>query len=67
MLKIKLTFEMDDDQLRDLFEDREIKFTKKKVKELQDEMNHSIDSIQVDMEERFMEIVEEWIDNAFDE
>lgn len=67
MLKLTLTFEMDEEQLRGIFEDRDIKFTKKKAKELQEELKDNYDSVQVDMEERFAEIVEEWIENQFEE
>lgn len=66
MLKLTLTFEMDEDQLKEIFDSYEIKFTKKKAKELQAEMEFSLDNVQVDMEERFAEIVEEWIQNAFE-
>jgi protein associated with RNAse G/E len=66
-LKITVSFEMDEEQLRDIFESLDIKFTKKKIKELQEEMELCQDSIQVDMEERFAEIVEEWIQSQFDE
>jgi hypothetical protein len=66
-LKLTITFEMDEEQLRDIFESCDIKFTKKKAKELQDEMDYGQDGVQVDMEERFAEIVEEWISNQFDE
>lgn len=66
-LKITLTFEIDEEQLREMFEGYELKFTKKKVKELQSEMDYSLDTVQVDMEERFSEVVEEWIQNQFDE
>lgn len=66
-LVITLTFEMDEEQLREMFEGYELKFTKKKVKELQSEMDYSLDTVQVDMEERFSEVVEEWIQNQFDE
>ena len=66
-IKLTLTFEVDEEQLREIFENYEIKFTKKKAKELQDEMDYGLDNIQVDMEERFIEVVEEWIQNQFDE
>ncbi len=67
MLKLTITFEMDEDQLREIFESNDLKFTKKKAKELQKEMDFSLDNVQVDMEERFEEIVDEWIQNQFDE
>jgi hypothetical protein len=66
MLKLTFTFEIDEDQLREMFDSYEIKFSKKKVKDLQKEMDYSLDDVQVDMEERFAEIVEEWIQNTFE-
>ena len=35
---------MDEEQLRDIFEDRDLKFTKKKAKELQVELKENYDS-----------------------
>jgi hypothetical protein len=66
MLKLTFTFEIDEEQLREMFDSYEIKFSKKKVKDLQKEMDYSLDDVQVDMEERFAEIVEEWIQNTFE-
>ena len=66
MLKLTFTFEIDEDQLREMFDSYEIKFSKKKAKDLQKEMDYSLDDVQVDMEERFAEIVEEWIQNTFE-
>jgi transcriptional regulator of heat shock response len=66
-ISLTITFEIDEEQLREIFDSYEIKFTKKKVKELQAEMDYGLDNVQVDMEERFQEIVEEWIQNQFDE
>jgi hypothetical protein len=66
MLKLTFTFEIDEEQLREMFDSYEIKFSKKKAKDLQKEMDYSIDDVQVDMEERFAEIVEEWIQNTFE-
>jgi hypothetical protein len=66
MLKLTFTFEIDEEQLREMFDSYEIKFSKKKAKDLQKEMDYSLDDVQVDMEERFAEIVEEWIQNTFE-
>lgn len=66
MLKLTFTFEMDEEQLEEIFDSYDIKFTKAKVKKLQKEMDYSQDDVQVDMEERFQEIVEEWIQNTFE-
>lgn len=67
MLKITMTFEMDEEQLKEIFDNYDIKFTKKKAKELQMEMEESVSNVQTDMEERFEEIVGEWIENQFEE
>ena len=64
---LTLTFEIDEETLREIFDSYDLKFTKKKIKELQSEMEDNFDSVQVDMEERFREVVEEWIQNQFDE
>jgi hypothetical protein len=66
-ITLTMTFEVDEEQLREIFESYDLKFTKKKVKELQSEMDYAQDNVQVDMEERFLEVVEEWIQNQFDE
>jgi transcriptional regulator of heat shock response len=66
-LKLTLSFEIDEETLREVFENFELKFTKKKIKELQEDLDQNFDSVQVDMEERFQEVVEEWIQNYFDE
>lgn len=66
MLKLTFTFEMDEEQLEEIFDSYDIKFTKAKAKKLQKEMDYSQDDVQVDMEERFQEIVEEWIQNTFE-
>jgi hypothetical protein len=66
-IKLTLSFEIDEETLREVFENFELKFTKKKIKELQEDLDQNFDSVQVDMEERFQEVVEEWIQNYFDE
>lgn len=66
MLKITLTFEMEEEQLREMFENNDIRFSKKKVKELKSEMDFSIDVVQSELEERFEEIVNEWVQNTFE-
>jgi hypothetical protein len=66
-VKLTLTFEIDEETLREVFDSYDLKFTKKKIKELQEDMEQNFDVVQVDMEERFREVVEEWIQNQFDE
>jgi hypothetical protein len=54
---IKVTIELDEEQLRELFEEREIKFSKKKVKEIQEQLNEDFS----ELEERLGELVDEII------
>jgi hypothetical protein len=66
MLKFKIEFELDEEQLRDIFDSYDIKFSKAKMKQLKKEMNQGFEYVQTDMEERFQEVVEEWIQNLFE-
>jgi chromosome condensin MukBEF complex kleisin-like MukF subunit len=66
-LKINITLELSEDQLRDIFESYDIKFTKKKVKELQDELDNAGDSVQMELEEAFEEIAGNMINEFFSE
>ena len=66
MIKVTVTFEMDEEQLRDLFESNDIKFTKKKAKDLQEELDFTEDSVQEQLEEQFEEIVDELIQEIFE-
>lgn len=66
MIKITLTFEMDEEQLKELFESNEVKFSKKKGKELQHELEYNSEDIQIALEENFEEIVSENIHELFE-
>jgi hypothetical protein len=66
-LKINITLELSEDQLRDIFDSYDIKFTKKKVKELQQELDNAGDSVQMELEEAFEEIVGNWVNEFFSE
>jgi hypothetical protein len=66
MIKLTLTFEMDEEQLRDLFESSEIKFSKKKAQELQDELEGTHDDVQVQLEDSFEEVVTDMIQELFE-
>jgi protein associated with RNAse G/E len=66
MIKISVTFEMDEEQLKDLFESHEIKFTKKKGKELQHELEYTSEDVQIALEESFEEVVSERIQELFE-
>lgn len=63
MFKITFNFEMDEEQLRDIFENHDIKFSKKKVKEIKQDMEFNFDTVMIEMEEKFSEVFEEWLDN----
>jgi|1185.fasta_scaffold131065_3 protein-tyrosine-phosphatase len=66
MLKFTITLEMDEEQLQDIFESRDIKFSKAKAKKLQKEMDNSLDTIQMDLDDKFEEIVDDWIQEIFE-
>jgi hypothetical protein len=66
MLKFKVTFELEEEQLRDLFEANDIKFTKKKAKEIQKAIDENFDYIVV-LEEAFSEMIDEIITQEFGE
>lgn len=67
MIKLTFTVALDEEQLRDLFEEREIKFSKAKAKKLQKELDYNADDIQSVFEENFEEIVDETIEDMFGE
>lgn len=66
MLKLTLTFELDEEQLRDIFESNEIKFSKKKVKEIQATLEETEMDIQSNLDEVFEEIVTEILTDLFE-
>ena len=66
MIKITLTFEIDEEHLKELFEENEVKFTKKKAKELQHELEYNSEDIQIGLEDGFVEIVNENIHELFE-
>ena len=49
MIKFTVVFEIEEEELKDLFESNEVKFSKKKAKELQEELNNT----DVDVQESF--------------
>jgi hypothetical protein len=66
MLKINVTLELDEEQLRDIFESLEIKFSKKKAKELQEEVDSIESDIQIMMQDTFEEIISNTISDFFE-
>lgn len=67
MLKFKITFEMDEERLRELFEERDLKCTKAKMKELKKDLQENENMLQDELEAKFEEVVDEWLDNMFEE
>jgi hypothetical protein len=67
MIKIALEFEIDEDILKEMFDDCEVKFTKKKGKELQEELESNTGDTEMELSEHFEEHVREWIENLFGE
>lgn len=66
MIKITLTFEMEEEQLRELFESCEVKYSKKKANELQEELEGTHDDVQIQLEDSFEEIVTDMIQEIFE-
>jgi actin-like ATPase involved in cell morphogenesis len=66
MIKITVVFEMEEEQIKELFEGNEIKFSKKKMKELQEDLEYTSESVQEALEETFQEVVEERIQELFE-
>ena len=66
-IAVTVTLELDEDRLRDMFENYEVKFTKKKVKELNEEINDNEADWITEMEEAFEEIVGNWLSEMFNE
>jgi hypothetical protein len=59
MIKIELV--VDEEQLKEIFEDLEIKFSKKRMKELQEIINDDFSSVEEGLGELIQEIIqEEW-------
>lgn len=66
-VSVTVKLELSEEQLRDIFESYDIKFTKKKVKELDGEINENEAVWLSDLEESFEEIIGNWINEMFDE
>ena len=66
MVKITLTFEMEEEQLKELFESCEVKYSKTKAKELQEELEGTHDDVQIQLEDSFEEIVTDMIQEIFE-
>lgn len=66
MLRIKLEFEFDEEQLLDLFDNYDVKFSGAKLAKLKKEIKDRYADIQTATEEHVEEIVGEIIEELFD-
>lgn len=66
MIKISIDLELDEERLREIFEEQEIRFSKKKAKELQRDLDNN-EYVQEILEEKFEEFVEELIWELFEQ
>jgi hypothetical protein len=66
VIKFTVVFEIEEEELKDLFESNEVKFSKKKAKELQEELNNTDVDVQGVLQEAFEEIVSETIQELFE-
>jgi hypothetical protein len=66
MLKFKVTFELDEERLRDFFDSNDIKFSKNKVKELKSNLIEVESDVLIELEEKFDEIIDEMIMELFE-
>lgn len=64
---IELTVVLNEEQVRELFDNCEVKFSKKKVKELKDMVNEVEMDIQEQLEDTLREQLEELIADEFGE
>jgi hypothetical protein len=63
---VDLTITIEQEQLEELFENYEIKFTKKKAKELAQDIRNNEDVWFSEIEEAFADIVGNWLQEMFD-
>jgi len=66
VIKFTVVFEIEEEELKELFESNEVKFSKKKAKELQEELNNTDVDVQEVLQEAFEEIVSEAIQELFE-
>lgn len=61
-LKINLTFEIDEERLKEIFGEQDIKFTKKKAAEINDDFENSFDQSELNdaFEEAFVSFLVEY-------
>jgi thermostable 8-oxoguanine DNA glycosylase len=66
VIKFIVVCEIEEEELKELFESNEVKFSKKKAKEIQEELNNIDTDIQGVLQEAFEEIVSETIQELFE-
>lgn len=65
MLKFTVSFELEEEQLRDLFEYYEVKFTKAKVKAIVKHMTESEFELQDLLNDTFVEFISDFINEEW--
>jgi hypothetical protein len=66
MIKVTVVFEMEEEEIKELFEGNEIRFSKKKLKELQEDLEYTAPDVHESLEETFKEIIDERIQELFE-
>ena len=66
-MAIKLTVILEDEQLQDLFDNNEVKFSKAKLKRLKEIVDEVETDIQERLEETFSEFIDELIQDEYGE
>lgn len=66
-MAIQITVTLEDEQLQDLFDNNEVKFTKVKLKKLKEMINEVETDFQERLEETFSELIEELIQEEYGE
>jgi len=74
MLKVKIEFEIDEENIQDIFESYDIKFTKKKLAELKRNLKENADTdydfayeLQNELDDDFRDFLGNFISSLFDE
>jgi len=74
MIKIKIEFEIDEENIQDIFESYDIKFTKKKLAELKRNLKENADTdydfayeLQNELDDDFRDFLGNFISSLFDE
>jgi hypothetical protein len=66
MLKFKVELELDEETMKEMFESQEIKFTKKKISEIKDDLKENFCDYESELLERFQELISDFIINNFE-